>query len=58
MSRVMDQRETHHPVLWIDGSEGTWLADVRRVAQHGRIARLAQRPRRRPGIRGRVQTLY
>lgn len=25
----------HHPVLWIDGSEGAWLADVGRVSQHG-----------------------
>ncbi len=45
----------HQSVLGVDGSEGTMLAQMGGVAQHGRITRLNHRPSRAPWIGGRVE---
>lgn len=45
----------HQSVLGVDGSEGTMLAQMRGVAQHGRITRLNHRPSRAPWIGWRVE---
>lgn len=45
----------HQSVLGVNGSEGTMLAEMGGVAQHGRITRLNHRPSRAPWIGGRVE---
>lgn len=45
----------HQSVLGIDGSEGTMLAQMGGVSQHGRITRLNHRPGRAPWIGGWVE---
>lgn len=54
LKSVVVESWAHKSILGVDGSEGAVLVEMRRVSDHGRVARLSHGPSRAPWIGGLV----